>query len=156
MDFYQSMTTQGSQSPTAIHFSIDGRQGILEAKHIAKALHIPYKPVDPAHFREWSPISQRDMDELPTESVPHAPATPPVPEATSTDPSTTPHVPLAASLTSEASITISATEYRAMTNIPGLSEPIALAEETTKVDVPLQATHKAAIEPSSPLESVAT
>ena len=61
MDFYQSMTTQGSQSPTAIHFSIDGRQGILEAKHIAKALHIPYKPVDPAHFREWSPISQRDM-----------------------------------------------------------------------------------------------
>ena len=144
---------------------------------------------------------QPQQDELPTEFVPHAPATPPVPEATSTDPSTTPHVPLAASLTSEASITISATEYRAMvhlfqtlttthnalfwqmadraqqdqhtailrqiqqhlgllpppqTNIPGLSEPIAPAEETTKVDVPLQATHKAAIEPSSPLESVAT
>ena len=42
MDFYQSMTTQGTQSPIAIHFSIDGRQGILEAKHIAKALHIPF------------------------------------------------------------------------------------------------------------------
>ena len=28
MDFYQSMTTQGAQSPTTIRFSIDGRQGI--------------------------------------------------------------------------------------------------------------------------------
>ena len=42
MDFYQSKTTQGAKSPTAIRFSIDGRQGILEAKHIAKALHIPF------------------------------------------------------------------------------------------------------------------
>ncbi|KAL6315031.1 hypothetical protein AAG906_030870 [Vitis piasezkii] len=131
------MTTQ-APSPTAIHFGLTA-PGILEAKHIAKALHIPYKP-----------------DELPTKSVPHAPATPPVPEATSIDPSATPHVPLAASPTSEASITISATEYRAMTNIPGPSEPIAPAEETTEVDVPLQATHKAAIEPSSPPESIAT
>ena len=51
MDFYQSMTTQGAQSPTAIHFSIDERQGILKAKHIIEALHIPYQPEDPAHFR---------------------------------------------------------------------------------------------------------
>ncbi|RVW22724.1 hypothetical protein CK203_099385 [Vitis vinifera] len=36
MDFYQSMTTQGAQSPTVINFSIDG-------------------------IKEWSPISQRDM-----------------------------------------------------------------------------------------------
>ena len=55
------MTTQGTRSPTGIHFSIDGRQGILEARHIAEALHIPYEPVDPTHFQEWSPISQRDM-----------------------------------------------------------------------------------------------
>ena len=61
IDFYQSMTTQGAQSLTAIHFSIDGRQGILEARHIAKALHIPYEPVDQTHFLKWSPISQRDM-----------------------------------------------------------------------------------------------
>ena len=61
MHFYQSMTTRGARSPTAIHFSIDGRQGILEARHIAEALHIPYQPEDPAHFRQWSPISQRDM-----------------------------------------------------------------------------------------------
>ena len=61
MNFYQSMTTQGAQSPTAIHFSIDGRQGILEARHIIEALHIPYEPIEPAHFWEWSPISQWDM-----------------------------------------------------------------------------------------------
>ncbi|RVW21572.1 hypothetical protein CK203_115640 [Vitis vinifera] len=61
IDFYQSMTTQGSRSPTIIHFSIDGRQGILEAKHIAEALHIPYKPVDPTHFQEWAPIFQQEI-----------------------------------------------------------------------------------------------
>ncbi|RVW18561.1 hypothetical protein CK203_101325 [Vitis vinifera] len=61
MDFYPSMTIQGAQSPTTIHFSIDGCQDILEARHIAEALHIPYEPVDPAHFQEWSPISQQDM-----------------------------------------------------------------------------------------------
>ena len=61
MDFYQSMTTQGAQSPIAIHCSIDGRQSILEARHIIEALHIPYKLEDPTHFQEWSPISERDM-----------------------------------------------------------------------------------------------
>ena len=61
LDFYQSMITHGAQSPIAIHFSIDGRQGILEARHIIEALHIPYESVDPVDFREWSPISQWDM-----------------------------------------------------------------------------------------------
>ena len=61
MDFYQTMTTRDVPSPTAIHFSIDGQQGILEVRHIAEALRIPYEPVDPVEFREWSLISQRDM-----------------------------------------------------------------------------------------------
>ena len=61
LDFYQSMTTHGARSPTAIHFSIDGRQGILKARHVAEALHIPYQLVDLADFKKWSPISQRDM-----------------------------------------------------------------------------------------------
>ena len=55
------MTTQGTQSLTAIHFSIDGRQGIFEARYITKALHIPFQLEDPTHFTQWSPISQRDM-----------------------------------------------------------------------------------------------
>ena len=50
LDFYQSMTTRGARSPTAIYFSIDGRQGILEARHVAEALHIPCKLVDPVDF----------------------------------------------------------------------------------------------------------
>ena len=52
MNFYQSMTIQGTGSSTTIHFNIDGCQGILEARHIVEVLHIPYKPVDPADFRE--------------------------------------------------------------------------------------------------------
>ena len=61
LEFYQSMTTHGSRSPTAIYFSIDGRQSILEARHIAETLHIPYEPVDLTDFQEWSPVSQLGM-----------------------------------------------------------------------------------------------
>ncbi|RVW58672.1 hypothetical protein CK203_102772 [Vitis vinifera] len=59
MDFYQSMTTQDVQGSIAIRFSIDGRQGILEARHIAKALHIPFQPEDLKQFRQWTSTSQR-------------------------------------------------------------------------------------------------
>ena len=61
LDFYQSMTTRGVPSPTAIHFTIDGRHGVLKARHIAEALQIPFKPVDLSVFCQWSPISQRNM-----------------------------------------------------------------------------------------------
>nr|CAN73433.1 hypothetical protein VITISV_040846 [Vitis vinifera] len=110
---------------------------------------------------------QPQQDELPTESVPSGPA-PPMPEAASTALPTTLSVPPAAPSTSEASFTISAIEFRAMTDIPRPSKPIALveemtpaekttpAEETTRADVPSQATHEATIEPSSPPESPAT
>ncbi|RVW29294.1 hypothetical protein CK203_103577 [Vitis vinifera] len=45
LDFYQSMTTRGVRNPTLIYFTIDGRQGIIGARHIAEALRIPYEPV---------------------------------------------------------------------------------------------------------------
>ena len=61
MDFYQSMSTQDVQGSIAIRFSIDGRQGILEARHIAEALHIPFQPEDPEQFRQWTSTSQRNM-----------------------------------------------------------------------------------------------
>ena len=48
LDFYQSMTTHGVPSPIAIHFSIDGRHGVLEARHIAEALQILFELVDPS------------------------------------------------------------------------------------------------------------
>ncbi|KAL6329836.1 hypothetical protein AAG906_037549 [Vitis piasezkii] len=49
------------RSPTMIHFSIDGRPSVLEAKQIVKALRIPFEPKDPCSFRQWFPVSQRDM-----------------------------------------------------------------------------------------------
>ena len=66
-----------------------------------------------------SPVAPQaeQQDELPTEFVPHSPAAPPMPEATSTDPPATPHVPPVAPPTSEASITISAMEFCAMVHL---------------------------------------
>ncbi|RVW19616.1 hypothetical protein CK203_114691 [Vitis vinifera] len=44
LDFYQSMTARHVRNPNVINFTIDGRHGILGARHIAEALHIPYEP----------------------------------------------------------------------------------------------------------------
>ena len=52
LDFYQSMTTHHVQDPTIIYFTINGRHGILGARHIAEALYIPYEPVSLADYRE--------------------------------------------------------------------------------------------------------
>ena len=54
LDFYQSMTTNQVWDPTVIHFTIDGRHGILRARHIAEALHIPYEPAHLEDFRAWT------------------------------------------------------------------------------------------------------
>ncbi|RVW12764.1 hypothetical protein CK203_108637 [Vitis vinifera] len=54
MDFYQSMTTHHVRDPTVIHFTIDGRHGILGARHIAEALCIPYDPARPEDYRVWT------------------------------------------------------------------------------------------------------
>ncbi|KAL6321946.1 hypothetical protein AAG906_035854 [Vitis piasezkii] len=50
LDFYQSITTRCVSSPTAIHFTIDGRHGILDARGIAEALQIPFEPRDMVHI----------------------------------------------------------------------------------------------------------
>ena len=55
--FYQFMTTRGVPSPTSIHFTIDGRYGILKARDIVEALQIPFEPVDPSDFCQWSSVS---------------------------------------------------------------------------------------------------
>ncbi|KAL6340766.1 hypothetical protein AAG906_027953 [Vitis piasezkii] len=51
LDFYQSMNTHQVRDPTVIHFTIDGRHGILGAKHIAEALRIPYELARPEDYR---------------------------------------------------------------------------------------------------------
>ncbi|RVW18421.1 Retrovirus-related Pol polyprotein from transposon 297 [Vitis vinifera] len=49
------------QRSTVIHFTIDGRHGILGATHIAEALRIPYEPVSPEDYRVWTQPSQSDI-----------------------------------------------------------------------------------------------
>ncbi|RVW18718.1 hypothetical protein CK203_098104 [Vitis vinifera] len=62
LDFYQSMTTHHRvQDPTVIHFTIEGHHGILGARHIAEALHIPYEPTRPEDYRVWARPSQSNM-----------------------------------------------------------------------------------------------
>ncbi|RVW24518.1 hypothetical protein CK203_090879 [Vitis vinifera] len=61
MDFYQSMTTHHVRDPTVIHFTIDGRHGILGARHIAEALRIPYEPARPEDYRVWTNPSPSDI-----------------------------------------------------------------------------------------------
>ena len=61
LDFYQSMTTNQVRDPTVIHFTIDGRHGILGARHIAEALHIPYELARPEDFRAWNHSSRSDI-----------------------------------------------------------------------------------------------
>nr|CAN62902.1 hypothetical protein VITISV_036727 [Vitis vinifera] len=57
----ESMTTNQVRDPTVIHFTIDGRHGILGARHIAEALHIPYELARPEDFRAWTHPSQSDI-----------------------------------------------------------------------------------------------
>ena len=51
LDFYQSMTTHCVRDPIVIHFTIEGRHGILGARHIVEALRIPYEPACPEDYR---------------------------------------------------------------------------------------------------------
>ncbi|RVW62645.1 hypothetical protein CK203_060740 [Vitis vinifera] len=50
-----------AEDPTVIHFTIEGHHGILGARHIAKALHIPYEPARPEEYRVWARPSQSNM-----------------------------------------------------------------------------------------------
>ena len=61
LNFYQSMITHQVRDPTIIHFTIDGRHGILGARHIAEALRIPYEPACPEDYRVWTHPAQSDI-----------------------------------------------------------------------------------------------
>ncbi|KAL6348208.1 hypothetical protein AAG906_003074 [Vitis piasezkii] len=55
------MTTKQVRDPTLIHFTIDGRHGILGARHIVEALHIPYEPSHFEDFRVWTSPAELEM-----------------------------------------------------------------------------------------------
>ena len=60
-EFYHTMTSRREANPTALHFSIDGRLGILRAFDITAALHLPVALANAAGYRQWPHPSTREM-----------------------------------------------------------------------------------------------
>ena len=51
VEFYQTMTSRRDPHPTAIHFSIDGRDGILRATDIAATFNLPIVLTNSTEYR---------------------------------------------------------------------------------------------------------
>ena len=59
--FYHTITSRREANPTALHFSIDGRPGILRASDITAALHLPVVLANATDYRQWPHPSTREM-----------------------------------------------------------------------------------------------
>ena len=64
IEFYHTMTSRREANPTALHFSIDGRLGILQAFDITTALHLLVVLANAANYRQWPYPSTREMVRL--------------------------------------------------------------------------------------------
>ena len=64
IEFYHMMTSRREANPIALHFSIDGRPGILRASDITAALHLPVVLANAADYRQWPHPSTREMVRL--------------------------------------------------------------------------------------------
>ena len=64
IEFYHTMTSRREANPTAMHFSIDGRPGILRASDITVALHLQVVLANAADYRQWPHPSTREMVRL--------------------------------------------------------------------------------------------
>ena len=51
IEFYHTMTSKREPNPTAIHFAIDGRAGILRATDIAATFNFPVVLANSADYR---------------------------------------------------------------------------------------------------------
>ena len=60
-EFYRTMTSRGVYPPSVIYFEIDGRQGMLNTKMVARALDIPLTPPNPIEFQ---PITQTEIAKM--------------------------------------------------------------------------------------------
>ena len=61
IEFYHTMTSRGVANPTAIHFSIDGRSGILRATDIAATFDLPVVLANSTDYRQWPHPSPWEM-----------------------------------------------------------------------------------------------
>ena len=64
IEFYHKMTSKREANLTPLHFSIDGRTGILRASDITTALHLPVVLANAADYRQWPHPSTREMVRL--------------------------------------------------------------------------------------------
>ena len=64
IEFYHTMTSRREANPTALHFSIDDRPGILRASNITVVLHLLVVLAHAAGYRQWPHPSTREMVRL--------------------------------------------------------------------------------------------
>ena len=64
IEFYHTMTSRREANLTALHFSIDGQPGILQASDITAALHLPVVLSNAANYRQWPHPSTKEMARL--------------------------------------------------------------------------------------------
>ena len=63
-EFYHTMTSRREANLTTLHFSIDGRPGILRPSNITAALYLPVVLANAASYRQWPHSSTREMVRL--------------------------------------------------------------------------------------------
>ena len=61
IEFYHMMTSKREPHPTALHFSIDGRPGILKASDIAATFNLPVVLANSAAYKQWPHPLPREM-----------------------------------------------------------------------------------------------
>ena len=64
IEFYHTMTSRREPNPTALHFSIDGRPGILRASDITATFNLPMVLANSTAYRQWPHPSPREMVRL--------------------------------------------------------------------------------------------
>ena len=64
IEFYHTMTSRREPHPTALHFSIDNRPGILRASDIAATFNFPVVLANSVEYRQWSHLYPREMVHL--------------------------------------------------------------------------------------------
>ena len=60
-EFCHTMKSRREANPSALHFSIDSRPGILRASNITAALHLPAVLANAVGYRQWPHPSTREM-----------------------------------------------------------------------------------------------
>ena len=64
IEFYHMMTSRRESNPTALHFSIDSRPGILRASNIATTFNLPVVLANSASYKRWPHPLTKEMVHL--------------------------------------------------------------------------------------------